>query len=123
MAMAAGLATLRMLDAAAYDQLETKSARLERGLVEAVRVARSPGTVQRVGSLLTLFFTPLPVRNFTDAAAADHSRFAAFFRAMLRQGIYLPPSGYEAWFVSLAHDDDVIDRTIDAAHTALAEIR
>ena len=118
-AMAAGLATLQVLDAAAYCRLEESASRLEAGLRRTLEQTGQQGAVQRVGSLLTIFFGVPAVRTFADAAAADHQRFAAFFHAMLDRGIHLPPSGYEAWFVSLAHDDEAIDRTIDAAHEAL----
>ena len=117
LAMAAGLATLSLLDDAAYARLESLSARLERGLRDAVADA---GCVQRVGSMLTVFFGVPAVRNFDDAQAADHARFGRFFHAMLDRGHHLPPSGYEAWFVSTAHDEGVIDRTVAAAREAVA---
>ena len=117
LAMAAGLATLSLLDDAAYARLESLSARLERGLRDAVADA---GCVQRVGSMLTVFFGAGAVRNFADAQAADHARFGRFFHAMLDRGHHLPPSGYEAWFVSTAHDEGVIDRTVAAAREAVA---
>lgn len=68
-----------------------------------------------MGGMLGFFFIDRPVRNFADAQAADHQRFARFFRAMLERGIWLPPSGYEAMFISAAHDDATIDRVITAA--------
>ena len=117
LAMAAGLATLSLLDDAAYARLESLSARLEAGLRGAVG---SAGCVQRVGSMLTVFFGAAAVRNFDDAQAADHTRFGRFFHAMLDRGHHLPPSGYEAWFVSTAHDEGVIDRTVAAAREAVA---
>ena len=122
LAMAAGLATLGLLDAAAYDQLERQSARLEAGLRRAFDAARLAACVQRVGSMLTVFFAQGPVRNFADARASNHQRFAKFFHAMLTRGVHLPPSGYEAWFVSLAHDDAAIDETVAAAQEAVKEI-
>ncbi|HKQ47184.1 MAG TPA: glutamate-1-semialdehyde 2,1-aminomutase [Phycisphaerae bacterium] len=118
-AMAAGLATLQLLDAKAYGRLEELSARLEAGLRRTLEETGERGVVQRIGSMLTLFLGVPAVRNFADAAAADHRRFAAFFHAMLDRGVHLPPSGYEAWFVSLAHDDESIDRTIEAARESL----
>jgi glutamate-1-semialdehyde 2,1-aminomutase len=122
LAMAAGLATLALLDAAAYDALEHAGARLEGGLLQAIRACGIPACVQRVGSLLTLFFAPGPIRDDVDASASDRETFAAFHRKMLARGVMLPPSQLECWFVSLAHDDDVIDLVIEAAAAALAEL-
>jgi glutamate-1-semialdehyde 2,1-aminomutase len=122
-AVAAGLRTLETLGApGTYEQLEKSCAALEEGLVAALADAGVPGRVQRVGSMLTLFFNDgSPVRSFADARACDHARFARFFHAMLGRGIYLPPSGYEAAFVSLKHGADDVERTVDAARAALAE--
>jgi glutamate-1-semialdehyde 2,1-aminomutase len=109
LATAAGLAVLRRLrDPAVYDELERRSARLEAGL-------SGFGTVQRVGAMLTLFNTDRPVRNFEDAQACDTERYAALFRCLLERGIYIAPSQFEAMFVSLAHGDQEIDRTIEVA--------
>jgi glutamate-1-semialdehyde 2,1-aminomutase len=106
LATAAGLAVLRRLrDPQVYHELERKAARLERGL-------RDSGTVQRVGSMLTLF--DRPVTNYDDARACDTERYAELFRHLLERGIYVAPSQFEAMFVSLAHSDDDIDRTIEA---------
>jgi glutamate-1-semialdehyde 2,1-aminomutase len=74
--------------------------------------------INRVCSLFSPFFGAGPVRTYADAREADHRRYARFFHAMLEQGVYLPPSGYEAWFLSTAHDDEVIDRTLHAAGRA-----
>ncbi len=122
LAMAAGIATLRLLDERVYIELERQADRLAHGLKQACAQARVPATVQRVGSMLTLFFTDKPVRCFDDAQSADHGRFAAFFQAMIGRGVHLPPSGYEAWFISAAHDDDAIDATLSASRDALAAI-
>lgn len=122
LAMTGGLATLAKLDGQAYVLLEKRSERLEEGLLSACRHARVPARVQRVGSMLTLFFADHAVHNYADAQRADHARFRLFFHAMLRRGVHLPPSGYECWFVSLAHDDGNIDRTINIAREALEEI-
>ena len=84
-------------------------------------VARVTACVQRVGSMWTLFFTDRPVRSWDDAATVNRERFARFFRAMLTRNILLPPSPFEAAFVSLAHDSTVIDETIEAAKGALRE--
>ncbi|MGF1511691.1 MAG: glutamate-1-semialdehyde 2,1-aminomutase [Myxococcota bacterium] len=120
-AVAAGLETLRALDdEAPYAQLERQGARLQEGLQRALRESGVPGCVQRVGSMLTLFFNEgRPVRSFSDAKACDHERFSRFFHLMLERGVYLPPSGFEAMFMSLAHSEDVVDQTIEAARAAL----
>jgi glutamate-1-semialdehyde 2,1-aminomutase len=123
-AVAAGLTVLEALDAdEPYERLESLGARLEAGLVQALSAASVPGRVQRVGSMLTLFFNDgSPVRSFADVKACDHDRFARFFHGMLDRGVYLPPSGYEAMFMSLAHGEDDVDRTIEAARAALAQL-
>jgi len=112
LAMVAGHRTLAPLDGSHYDELERKGARLAEGLA---RESKVPVTVQRVGSMMTVFFTDRPVRNLDDASACDTGRFARWHRAMLDRGVWLPPSQFEAFFVSLAHTDDDLDRVI-AAH-------
>lgn len=118
-AVSAGLATLRALDAAAYAKLEALGAALQAGLEQALRDRRVAGVVQRVGSMLTLFFTPGPVRSWRDAAGADRARFARFHAGMLARGVYWPPSQFEAAFVGVAHTTDDVDRTVAAARDAL----
>jgi glutamate-1-semialdehyde 2,1-aminomutase len=103
----------RLRDPAVYDELEDKAARLENGLAPL-------GRVQRVGAMLTLFFpTPEsgsdPIKNFAQASSCDTARYAEYFQHMLERGVYVPPSQYEAMFVSLAHRDEEIDRTVEAA--------
>jgi glutamate-1-semialdehyde 2,1-aminomutase len=120
--MAAGIATLRLLDAAAFARLESLGARLERGLGAAARQAGISAGVQRVASLMTLFFTDREVWNEDDAKTSDRERFAAFHGAMLRRGVLLPPSQFECLFLSLAHDEDTIDEVVDAAAASLKEI-
>jgi len=122
LAMAAGLATLELLDAAAYAMLEVRGARLQRELALAASTAGVAARVQRAGSLLTLFFTDRAVRNEVDAQTADRGRFAQFHAAMLRRGVMLPPSQFECWFLSLAHDDEAIATIVDAARAALKEV-
>jgi len=108
LATAAGLSVLsRLRDDAVYDELERRAALLEEGL-------RSFGRVQRVGALLTLFMTDDPVRNFEDAQCSDGERYAALFRHLLAQGVYFPPSQFEALFPSTAHGDEEIERTVAA---------
>ena len=112
-ATAAGLAALRRLrDGGVYRELERRGARLERGLSGAVD--RESACVQRVGAMATLFLTRGPVRDFDDASASDLERYASLFRHLLERRIYLPPSQFEALFVSLAHGDAEIDRTVEA---------
>jgi glutamate-1-semialdehyde 2,1-aminomutase len=108
LATAAGLATLEALDGSVYDAVEWVGSRLQVGLGPF-------GRVQRVGGMLTLFMRDDPVRNFDQATASDTERYGAFFRHMLERGVYLPPSQFESWFVSLAHGDEEIDRTLEAA--------
>lgn len=120
--MAAGLATLNALTAGAYEELQSASGRLADGLRQALARHQVRGCVQRVGSMLTLFFGVERVRNFGDACSADPAQFARFFHAMLDRGVHLPPSGYEAWFVSTAHDRTVVDRTLAAVNEAMAEV-
>ena len=108
LATAAGLSVLRRLrDESVYDELERIGARLEDGL-------RTFGRVQRVGAMLTLFMRRDFVRNYDDARASDTDRYGALFRHLLERGIYLAPSQFEAMFVSLAHSDENVDRTVEA---------
>lgn len=120
LAVAAGLATLRELDHAAYDRLGVLTDRLVAGL-ESLAVGR-PLQVTAAPGLVTLFFRDEPVRNFADAGDSDLEAHARFCRAMLERGFYLPPAQFEAWFVSLAHDEETIDQTLEAARQTLTEI-
>jgi glutamate-1-semialdehyde 2,1-aminomutase len=123
LAMTAGLETILILrDEPPYDRLEALSARLEEGLHRAASDARVPHVVQRVGSMLTLFFNPEPVVNYDDARRSDTARFARFFWEMLARGVYLPCSQFEAAFVSAAHTEDDIDQTVAAAVEALRAV-
>ena len=121
LAMAAGIATLDALaqTEGAYARLEALGARLEAGLAQAATAAGVALTISRVGSVLTPFFAALRPRNFEEAKEADVAAFARFHRAMLDGGVHLAPSQFEGWFVSLAHDEALIDRTIDVAGEAL----
>jgi len=119
LAVAAGLATLQLLeDDPPYEQLERLGAKLEKGLNNALS-GRS-GCVQRAGSLLTLFFGVDRVCNYDDALKADTRRFERFFRAMLAEGFWLPPSQFEAWFLSTAHTEAEIDAAVAAAARAMS---
>jgi len=123
LAMAAGTSVLRMLgDRSIYDRLESLSSRLAEGLDRAATDARIPHSVQRVGSMLTLFFHDGPVKNYDDARGSDTRLFARFFWEMLARGVYLPCSQFEAAFVSAAHKEDDIDRTVEAARESLRTI-
>jgi glutamate-1-semialdehyde 2,1-aminomutase len=119
LAVAAGLATLRRLDPAAYARLAELTARLAGGL-ERLAVAR-PLRLASAPGLATLFFSAEPVADFAAASACHLAAHARFCRAMLERGIYPPPSQFEAWFVSLAHDEEAIDRTLEAAAESLEE--
>jgi glutamate-1-semialdehyde 2,1-aminomutase len=123
LAMAAGLATLAHLDAAAYARLESLGARLEARLVAAAESAGIAARVQRVGSLLTLFFTDAPVSCDADTKRVDRKAFARFHRGMRERGVLLPPSQLECWFLSLAHSDADIDAIGTAALATLKEIQ
>ncbi|MGZ5308042.1 MAG: glutamate-1-semialdehyde 2,1-aminomutase [Solirubrobacterales bacterium] len=119
LAVAAGLATLRRLDATAYARLGELTDRLAGGLREAA--GERPLQVAAVPGLVTLFFSAEPVRDFAVASACDTEAFGRFCRAMLDRGVYPPPSQFEAWFVSLAHDGDAIERTAAAAAESFEE--
>ena len=122
LAMAAGIVTLDLLARRGfYDSLEKKAARVGAGVASAVKDAGIRAVVTRAGSMLTLFFTPAAPANYADAKLADTQRFAAFFRGMLRRGVCLPPSQFEAWFVSAAHNDAHIARTLAACRESLQE--
>jgi glutamate-1-semialdehyde 2,1-aminomutase len=116
LAVAAGLATLRKLDGAAYIGLRGMTETLANGLRAAA--GDRPVQVSSVPGLVTVFFSPEPVRDFGGAFASNAAAYGRFCRAMLDQGVYPPASQFEAWFPSLAHDDECIAVTIDAAEEA-----
>ena len=119
-AMAAGSTTLELLkDSAVYDDLETKAARLESSLTGVFTAAEVPLKINRVGSMMTLFFNDAEVTDFGSASACDSQGFARFFHRMMEERVYLPPSQFEATFVSTAHDDGDIEATVEAARRAL----
>ena len=120
LAMTAGLVTLKRLrDVAVYEQLERAGARLCKGLREVTREARVPVAINRVGSMWTTFFTKKPVTNWKTADKSNRNLYGRFFHEMLNEGVYLAPSQFEAAFISLAHTDELLDRTIEAARRAL----
>ena len=120
LAVAAGLATLALLDEDAYVHLAATTETLADGLSEAagdrpVQIAWAPG-------LLTVFFSAEPVRDYAGAAACDTEAYGAWCRALLARGVYPPPSQFEAWFPSLAHTPELVTRTLEAAAAAFSEI-
>jgi glutamate-1-semialdehyde 2,1-aminomutase len=123
-ATAAANATLDILTKGdCYEKLESSAATLEAGLADAAKNAGVAVTINRVGSIMSCFFTDKPVRNFTDVQSTNIERFKKFFAAMLNRGIYLAPSAYEAMFVSLAHSSDDIVKTVEAARNSFAQIK
>ncbi len=120
LAMAAGLATIaRLREPKVYERLEKLGEQVERMFVEAAAKAGVELTVQRVGSMLTPFFGPGPIRSWDDATRCDRKRFGRFHRALLEAGVYWPPSQFEAGFVSLAHDEAAMEVTRKAIATAM----
>ena len=123
LAVAAGLQTLALLaNPGTYERLEEISARLEAGLREALAAVRTATCLNRVGSMWTLFFGVREVHDAATAQRSDTEMFARWFRGMLERGVYLPPSQFEAAFVSLAHSEDDIDETVRAAREVLTEL-
>ena len=120
LSMAAGIATLDALSEESYESLEAKGARLAIGLAAAAKAADREVAIARVGSLLTVFFRGAVPRDAAEALTADRDAYARFFGAMLDDGVLLPPSPFEAWFLSLAHGDAEIDATLGAARRAFA---
>jgi len=124
LAMAAGIATLTQLkDPGFYDTMDVKANRLATGLEMAAENAGIPANVDRVGSMLGLFFTDQRVLNFDDAKSCDLEMFSSYYRGMLEEGIYLAPSQFEALFVSSAHDTEHIDETIMAAEKVMDRLK
>jgi glutamate-1-semialdehyde 2,1-aminomutase len=120
MAMAAGYASLKLMTPAAYERLEVMGAKLAAGLADAAKSAGVPVQVNRVGSMLTVFFSEKPVFDAASARGANAKRFGVFFHAMLEGGVYLPPSQFESAFLSTAHTDADLELTLQAAKGAFA---
>ena len=120
LAMAAGRTSLTLLDHIAYPRLAATTDALARGLLAAAD--GGPVQIASVPGLVTVFFAERPVRNFADATACDLDAYAAWCRGLLARGVYAPPSQFEAWFVSLAHDERDVEWTIEAAAAAFAEV-
>src|SRR5580693_2265953 len=124
LAMRAGLATLPKLEASRfYEAVNSRTERLAEGLRAGLKESGVEGVVNVAGSLLTIFFAKGPIRNYSDAKKSDAAQFAKFFQAMLARGIFLPPSQYEALFVSAAHTDTDIGQTIGAAHDSFQTLK
>jgi glutamate-1-semialdehyde 2,1-aminomutase len=124
LAVAAANTTLEILkDASVYTTLEQRSAALEQGLSQSAQKAGVPLTINRVGSIMSCFFTEKHVQNFDDVKNSDLSRFKQYFAAMLEQGVYLAPSAYEAMFISLAHSQEDIEKTIETAYNAFGKLK
>jgi glutamate-1-semialdehyde 2,1-aminomutase len=121
-AVAAGLATLELLDEPAYARLGATTDRLAGGLRDAAASAGHPVQVRSAPGLVTVFFSAGPVRCFADAQACDQAAYAAWCRELLARGVYAPPSQFEAWFPSLAHSSEHIERTLEAAAEAFASL-
>jgi glutamate-1-semialdehyde 2,1-aminomutase len=122
LAVAAGLATLELLDGAAYERLSQTTTALADGIAAAAADAGVPVQVPRLPGLFTVFFSATPVTDYEGARAADSERYAAFCRALLERGVYPPASQFEAWFPSLAHDSGHVERTLAAVREALAAL-
>ena len=122
LAMTAGVWALKHLSTALYARLATRGIQLAHGLMEAARAAQVPLRVNGIGSVLTPFFIEGAVTDYESATAADTESYATFFRSMLAQGIYPPPSQFEGWFLSAAHTERDVTRTIRAARQAMREV-
>jgi glutamate-1-semialdehyde 2,1-aminomutase len=122
LAMAGGIATLRELTPQSYDALERKGTQMEEGLRQNVEEVGIPYHINRVGSMVCLFFTGDPVISYEQARLVDTERFAKYFRHMLAEGVLLPPSQFEGMFISLAHSDDDITKTLEASRRALKQL-
>jgi glutamate-1-semialdehyde 2,1-aminomutase len=123
LATAAGLATLRLATQEVYEQIDRTAAQLRVEVNAALAAAGVPHVIQNAGNLFSVFFVAEGVTAVPDYATATQqsiAAYAAFFHSMLRSGVYLPPSAYEAWFLSAAHDDRAVNRIVDALPAAAA---
>jgi glutamate-1-semialdehyde 2,1-aminomutase len=124
LAMVAGLTTLRILkEQNPYAELERKSAYIAEQTAKNLEASGIRATQTRVGSMLCLFFTGKPVTNFDSAVKSDTKMFGHYFRSMLEQGVYLAPSQFEAMFVSAAHSDEDIERTLEAQRNTFEQLQ
>jgi glutamate-1-semialdehyde 2,1-aminomutase len=122
--MSAGYAALSYIKnhPEVYKKLEEKSAYLEEGIIENLKTLKKKFTLNRVGSMLTLFFTEEEVKDFNSAVKSDINLYGKYFHEMLKRGIYLPPAQFEAFFISTAHTKGDLDKTIKANYTSLKAI-
>ena len=125
LAMAAGLSTLRILqdNPSIYKELEKKGTRLQAGIEQNIKEQEIEATVNRAGSMITLFFNKETITNAEQAKRCDTKKYAAYFTSMLQQGIYLPPSQFEAYFISAAHTEEDIAKTLEANRNALRKLK
>jgi len=122
-AVAAGLATIKELQKpGTYEYLDQLAGLLEKGIKEILEELSLPYKLHRIASMLTLFFTDQEVKDFQTALSSDTEKFAKFWQGMVKRGIYLPPSQFEAWFVSLAHRKEHIEKTLEAIKETLKEM-
>jgi len=125
LAMAAGLVMLKTLkdNPSIYTELERKGAQLEKGLRENLQKAGIKGVINRAGSLMTLFFTDLEkIESFDSVMKTDQAKYARYFRLALESNVYLAPSQFEAAFISYAHSDEDIEKTIEASYQAMLQL-
>jgi glutamate-1-semialdehyde 2,1-aminomutase len=124
LAMAAGIATFKEMDKLSdlYEVLEKRTGRLEQGLLEGAKEASIPITINRVGSMITVFFTGQPVTDFESACTTNTEKFKVWFHSLLEQGVYWPASNYEAAFLSYAHSEEDIDRMVEATRVAFKKV-
>ena len=123
-AMIAGYTLLKALkeNPAIYTQLEETTATLHKGLDEVFKSSGTPYVINRMGSMISIHFSDKPVTNFASASSANNELFKKFFHAMLKRGVYLPPSAFETWFISQAISNDDVNHTIRSAKESVAEI-
>jgi len=121
--MTAGLWALQRLTPKLYKDLARRGTRLAAGFADAARAAGVPLQVNAFGSLVTPFFTSAPVHDYESALRSNTKAYAAFFQGMLKRGIYPPPSQFEAWFLSAAHTDADVARTIRAARESMRDVK
>jgi glutamate-1-semialdehyde 2,1-aminomutase len=121
-AMTAGLWALKRLTPKLYKELARLGSLLAAGFADAARGAKVPLQVNAFGSLLTPFFTSSPVNSYTSALTSNTTAYAAFFRGMLARGVYPPPSQFEAWFLSAAHTEQHVKKTVEAARGAMKDV-
>ncbi len=119
-ATTAGLATLRLATDDVYTHLTAAGEVVKRAVTEALTAAGVPHVVSSAGTMFSVFLTDGPVRDFADASRTDVRAYASFFHTMLDQGVYLPPSAFEAWFLSSAHDERAVQHIVDALPRAAA---